>query len=90
MDVARGELVEKELDAMTERRSRQKDPEEESETWQESERRHEEQRRLQARYEWHLYHTAQAERVRRTLEELVSHHEDEVAMLMDVQPKGAA
>src|SRR5215204_3730219 len=31
MDVARGELVEKELDAMIERRSRQKDPEEESE-----------------------------------------------------------
>jgi hypothetical protein len=72
MDVARGELVEKELDAMIERRSRQKDPEEESETWQESERRHEEQRRLQARYEWHLYHTAQAERVRRPWRSLLA------------------
>jgi hypothetical protein len=35
MDVARGELVEKELDAMIERRSRQKDPDEESELWRE-------------------------------------------------------
>ena len=89
MDIAQGEMVEKELDNLITRRSERKDPEE-SEAWQESERRHEEQRRLQARYEWHLYHTAQAERVRRTLEELVSHHEDEAAKLMDVQPKGAA
>lgn len=90
MEVARGELVDKELDILIERRSRQKDPEEVSKAWQESERRHEEQRRLQARYEWHLYHTAQAERVRRTLEELVSHHEQQAAKLADVQPKGAA
>ncbi|HSK84969.1 MAG TPA: hypothetical protein VK902_16460 [Rubrobacter sp.] len=90
MDIARGELVERELDNLITRRSKQKDPEEASETWQASERRHEEQRRIQARYEWHLHHTAQAERLRRTLEKLVSHHEEQAAKLMDIQPKGAA
>jgi hypothetical protein len=90
VDIAQGEMVEKELDNLTTRRSGRKDPEEESEVWQESERRHEEQRRLQACYEWHLYHTAQAERVRRTLEELVSHHEQRAAKLVDIEPKGAA
>src|SRR5687768_14671193 len=40
MDIARGEMVEKELDTMIERRSRQKDPGEESELWQESVRRY--------------------------------------------------
>jgi aspartokinase len=90
VDIAHGEMVERELDSLITRRSKQKDPEEASDTWQESERRHEEQRRLQARYEWHLHHTAQAERLRRTLEVLVSHHEQQAAKLMDIQPKGAA
>jgi len=88
MDI--GERAEAELARMIERRSRQKDPKEASEEWQESARRHEEQQRLQSRYEWHLYHTAQAERVRRTLEDLVSHHEEQAAKLMDVQPTGTA
>jgi hypothetical protein len=35
---APGEAVESELDRLIERRSRQKDPDEESELWQESER----------------------------------------------------
>jgi hypothetical protein len=68
VDIARGELVEKELDAMIERRSRQKDPDEESELWKGSVAAYEEKRRHTARLEWHLYHTAQAERMRR-------HHE---------------
>jgi hypothetical protein len=38
-------MVEKELDAMIERRSRQKDPDEESELWQASVRAYEEKRR---------------------------------------------
>jgi hypothetical protein len=49
MDVARGELVEKELDAMIERRFRQKDPEEASEAWQESVRRYNARRREENR-----------------------------------------
>ena len=90
MDIARGEMVEKELDGMIERRSRQKDPDEESELWQASVRAYEEKRRQAARLEWHLHHTAQAERLRRTLEALASHHEEQAAKLMDVRPKGAA
>ena len=89
MDIARGEMVEKELDGMIERRSRQKDPDEESELWQASVRAYEEKRRQAARLEWHLHHTAQAERLRRTLEALASHHEEQAAKLMDVRPKGA-
>ena len=89
MDIARGEMVEKELDAMIERRSRQKDPQEDSDLWQESAKAYEEKRRQMARLEWHLHHTAQAERLRRTLEVLASHHEEQAAKLMDVRPKGA-
>jgi hypothetical protein len=88
LDIVQGARAEAELSRMIERRSRQKDSEEASETWQESERRHEEQRRLQARYEWHLHHTAQAERLRRTLEALANHHEEQAAKLTDVRPKG--
>ena len=43
MDIARGEMVEGELDRLIERRSRQKDPDEESELWKESVRAYEEQ-----------------------------------------------
>ena len=88
MDIARGEMVEKELDQTIERRSRQKDPQEDSDLWQESAKAYEEKRRQMARLEWHLHHTAQAERLRRTLEVLASHHEEQAARLMDVRPKG--
>jgi hypothetical protein len=89
VDIVRGEMVEKELDAMIERRSRQKDPQEDSALWQESAKAYEEKRRQMARLEWHLHHTAQAERLRRTLEGLIAHHEEHAAKLMDVRPKGA-
>ena len=65
MEIVRGEMVEKELNAMIERRSCLKDPDEESELWRESVRAYEEKRRQMARLEWHLHHTAQAERLRR-------------------------
>jgi hypothetical protein len=93
VDIARGEQVENELTAMIERRHDRRVVEEgerpAEEAWMESERRYQEQRRMQARYEWHLYHTSQAERHRRTLEELIASHEAAAARLMDV-PKGAA
>jgi hypothetical protein len=38
VDIAHGEMVEKELDQMIERRSHQKDPEEEHDLWRASER----------------------------------------------------
>jgi hypothetical protein len=85
MHSARGELVEKELDQMIERRSRQKDPDEESESWRESVRAYEERRRQMARLEWHLHHTAQAERLRRTLGELINFHEAAAAQLREAE-----
>ena len=86
---APGEAVEAELNRLIERRSRRKDPDEESELWQASVRAYEEKRRQAARLEWHLHHTAQAEWLRRTLEGLIAHHEQHAAKLMDVRPKGA-
>ena len=52
MDIAHGEKVEKELDAMIERRSRQKDPDEEHELWKESVRRYNARRREENRLAW--------------------------------------
>ncbi len=90
MDVAHGEMVEKELDAMIERRSRQKDPDERDELWKRSvaayEARRSEKMRA-ARVEWHR---GQAARLRAVLEALVARHEEEAAKLMDVQPEGAS
>jgi hypothetical protein len=83
VDIARGELVERELNAMIERRSRRKDPDEGREAWQESEliyaaRQHEAMRRA-----WASYHQEQARRHRRTLEDLITHHETQAARLCD-------
>ena len=89
MDIARGELVEKELDQMIERRSRQKDSDEESDLWRESVRAYEEKRRQVARLEWRAFHCGQAERHRATLRALIEHHEEQAAKLMEVEPKGA-
>ena len=66
MDIARGEMVEKELDGMIERRSRQKDPDEEHEIWQESARRYSAKKREENRLAWCDYfsHLAGALRAR--------------------------
>jgi hypothetical protein len=78
---APGEVVESELDRLIERRSRQKDPEEESELWQESLRAYEEKRRQMARLEWHAFHCGQAARHRAVLESLIAFHEAEAERL---------
>jgi len=80
---APGEAVEADLNRLIERRSRQKDPEEESALWQESNKRYEEERRQMARLEWHAFHCGQAERHRATLQALIEHHESEAARLME-------
>ena len=90
MDIARGEMVEKELDGMIERRSRQKDPDEESELWQASVRAYEEKRRRMARLEWHAFHCGQAARHRAVLESLIAFHEEQAAKLLNTQQEGAA
>ena len=90
MDIAQGEMVEKELDNLITRRSKQKDPEGEHDLWKRSVRAYEEQRRQMARLEWHAFHCGQAERHRATLQALIEHHEQQAAKLMDIQTKGAA
>jgi hypothetical protein len=88
--ISRGEMVEKEINAMNERRARQKDPDGESELWQESLRAYEEKRRQMARLEWHAFHCGQAELHRATLQALIEHHEEQAAKLVEVKPKGDA
>jgi hypothetical protein len=80
--VEHAEMVEKELDAFIERRSRKKDPDEESKAWKESVRRYEDQRRQMARVEWHAFHTEQAERHRAVLEDLITYHETRAQSLL--------
>jgi len=87
---APGEAVEAELDRLIERRSHQKDPDEESELWRASVRAYEEKRRQMARLEWHAFHCGQAARHRAVLESLIAFHEEQAAKLMDVQQEGAA
>ena len=90
MDVARGEMVEKELDAMIERRSRHKNPDEQEALWQESVRRYDARRREELRAAWYGWHLDQAERHRRTLEGLITHHETQAERLCETDTtKGA-
>jgi hypothetical protein len=78
---APGEAVEADLDRLIERRSRQKDPDEESALWRESVRAYEEKRRQMARLEWHAFHCGQAARHRAVLESLIAFHEAEAERL---------
>jgi hypothetical protein len=66
VEIARGEMVETELNAMIERRARQKDPDEEHELWQESVRRYNAKKREENRLAWCDYfsHLAGALRAR--------------------------
>jgi hypothetical protein len=90
--VEHAEMVEKQLDAMIQRRARkgEMDPDEGEALWQASVRAYEEKRRQVARLEWHAFHCGQAARHRVVLESLIAHHEEQAAKLMDVQREGAA
>jgi hypothetical protein len=83
--VARGEMVEAELNRMIEKRSRkgEQDPNEREDLWVESFRRYQERERRQMRAEWYGWHCDQAERHRRTLEALIAHHEDAAQKLCE-------
>jgi hypothetical protein len=85
VDIARGEMVEKDLNAMIERRSRQKDPEEASEAWQESVRRYNVRRREENRLAWCDYF----ERLSACLRARAEEYDHRAQMLMEEQPKGA-
>jgi hypothetical protein len=88
-DIGPGEAVESELDRLIERRSRQKDPDEENELWKESVRRYNDRKQEQLRNEWCEYHQGQAARHRTVLEELIAGHEQQAERYRN-QPKGAA
>ncbi len=78
-EVAAGERAEAELDAFVSRRDSQRRKDEGDraveDLWKASERLHEAHRRDEMRAAWCEYHRGQAERHRRNLEPLVSHHE---------------
>jgi hypothetical protein len=57
VDIARSEAVEADLDRLIVQRSRQKDPDEASELWQESVRRYNARRREENRLAWCGYFT---------------------------------
>jgi len=91
MDVAQGEVVEKELTPFIEKRDKQRRKAEGArlaeESWMESERKYDEQRRRENRAAWYGGHIDQAERHRRTLENLIRHHETQAERLCE---EGAA
>jgi hypothetical protein len=93
MDVARGELVEKELNVLITRRHDRRVADEGErpalEMWQESERRYDERRRQANRKAWASFHEGQAERHRRTLQDLIAHHETQAAKLCEGEGVGS-
>ncbi len=78
-NIAKGELVEAELDRLVERRSRQKDPDEVDALWLASVMRHEERRQREADEARYAFHAGQAGRLRRAMEALVAGHLAEAA-----------
>jgi hypothetical protein len=87
-DISNGEAVEADLSRLIERRSRQRDADEQEELWRESVRRYNDRKQEQLRNEWCEYHQGQAARLRAVFEPLVAHHEERAAKFMDVRPKG--
>jgi hypothetical protein len=86
------EAAEAQINAFIERRSRngETDPDEQEELWRESVARFNEREQQQIRAQWYGWHMDQAERHRRTLEALVSHHHGEAKKLLeDNEAKGA-
>ena len=87
MDVAHGEMVEKELNAMLMRRARKGDvvPDEKSELWRESVERYNARIREENRLAWCSHHQGQAARLRAVLEELITRHEEQAERYRDQQ-----
>jgi type II secretory ATPase GspE/PulE/Tfp pilus assembly ATPase PilB-like protein len=84
---APGEAVEAELNRLIERRSRRKDPEEESELWKASVGAYTARKREEMRAAWCEHHQGQAARLRTALEELLANHETQAERYRD-KPKG--
>jgi hypothetical protein len=90
VDIARGEMVERELNAMIERRARKGDvdPDEQEELWEASVRAYTARRREEMRAAWREHHQGQAARLKTVLEELIARHEEQAERYRH-QPKGA-
>ena len=87
MDIAHGEMVEKQLDALIQRRARKGDvdPDETEEIWKESVRRYNARRREENRREWCGYFERLATCLRARAEE----YDHRAQILMEDQSKGA-
>jgi hypothetical protein len=85
VDVARREAADAELVRMIEHRSRkgEVDRDEFEPFYMESVRRYNDRRREEMRAAWASYHEGQAERHRRTLQDLIAHHETQAAKLCE-------
>lgn len=84
LDTRKDEAVDAELDRLISRRSdRRLDPDEQEELWKASVRRHHERERRQLDAERYRWHAGQAERLRRTMTELVAFHETQAAKLLE-------
>jgi hypothetical protein len=91
VDLAHCETVEAELNRLIEKRSsREMDPDEREELWQESVRDYTARRREEMGAAWREYHQGQADRHRAVLKALIATHEERAAKLMEDEPKGAA
>jgi hypothetical protein len=88
--IARDEMVERELNAMIERRARKGDvdPDEQEELWEASVRAYTARRREEMRAAWREHHQGQAARLKTVLEELIARHEEQAERYRH-QPKGA-
>jgi hypothetical protein len=88
VDVIRGEMVEKELDILIERRSRkgEVDPDEQEAIWRESVRRYEARRKEANRLAWCGYFERLAACLRARAEE----YDQRAQTLMEDEPKGPA
>jgi hypothetical protein len=83
VDIARGELVEAELDRFIATRSRKSDPDEEHELWEESVRRYDARRREDNRLAWCDYFSRLAGSLRARAEEY-----DQRAALLESRGEG--
>jgi hypothetical protein len=85
VDVARREAADAELMRMIEHRSRKGDVDRDEfePFYMESVRRYNDRRREEMRAAWASYHEGQAERHRRTLQDLIAHHETQAAKLCE-------
>jgi len=84
VDLAHSETVEAELNRLIEKRSsREMDPDEREELWQESVRAYNAPRREANRQAWASFHERLAKRLRRRMEPLIAFHKARAATLLE-------